>query len=106
MQANKIKYSEVPKFPAVQRDLALILDKATHFEEVQKITRQAQISSLKNFELFDVFESEKLGTDKKSYALNYTFQLADRTLTDVEIEENMKQLINAYTNKLQAQIRS
>lgn len=106
MQANKIKYSEVPKFPAVQRDLALILDKATHFEEVQKITRQAQISSLINFELFDVFESEKLGTDKKSYALNYTFQLADRTLTDVEIEENMKQLINAYTNKLQAQIRS
>lgn len=106
MQANKIKYSEVPKYPAVQRDLALVLDKATHFEEVQKITRQTQIPSLKNFELFDVFESEKLGPDKKSYALNYTFQVADRTLTDVEIEENMKQLINAYTNKLQAQIRS
>jgi phenylalanyl-tRNA synthetase beta chain len=106
MQAYKIKYSEVPKYPAVQRDLALVLDKATRFEEVQKITRQTQISSLKNFELFDVFESEKLGQDKKSYALNYTFQLADRTLTDVEIEENMKQLINAYTNKLQAQIRS
>ena len=106
MQSNKIKYSEVPKFPAVQRDLALVLDKSTRFEEVQKITRQAQISSLKNFELFDVFESEKLGADKKSYALNYTFQLTDRTLTDVEIEDNMKQLINAYTHKLQAQIRS
>lgn len=106
MQANKIKYREVPKYPAVQRDLALVLDKTTRFEEVQKITRQAQIPSLKNFELFDVFESEKLGTDKKSYALNYTFQLNDRTLTDVEIEDNMKQLINAYTNKLQAQIRS
>lgn len=106
MTANKIKYAEVPKYPAVQRDLALVLDKTTRFEEVQKITRQVQISSLKNFDLFDVFESEKLGTDKKSYALNYTFQLADRTLTDNEIEESMKQLINAYTTKLQAQIRS
>jgi phenylalanyl-tRNA synthetase beta chain len=106
MTANKIKYAEVPKYPAVQRDLALVLDKAIRYEEVQKLTRQAQISSLKNFDLFDVFESEKLGADKKSYAMNYTFQLSDRTLTDVEIEENMKQLINVYTNKLQAQIRS
>jgi phenylalanyl-tRNA synthetase beta chain len=106
MTANKIKYAEVPKYPAVQRDLALVLDKTTRFEEVQKITRQVQISSLINFDLFDVFESEKLGMDKKSYALNYTFQLADRTLTDNEIEESMKQLINAYTTKLQAQIRS
>ena len=106
MTSNKIKYAEVPKYPAVQRDLALVLDKATRFEEVQKVTRQLQISSLKSFDLFDIFESEKLGLDKKSYALNYTFQLADRTLTDVEIEESMKQLINAYSNKLQAQIRS
>ncbi len=106
MQANRIKYAEVPKYPAVQRDLALVLDKAIRFEEVQKITKQLQISSLKNFDLFDVFESEKLGTDKKSYALNYTFQLTDRTLTDTEIEESMKLLTNAYTNKLQAQIRS
>lgn len=106
MTLNKIKYAEVPKYPAVQRDLALVLDKATRFEEVQKVTRQLQISSLKSFDLFDIFESEKLGLDKKSYALNYTFQLADRTLTDVEIEESMKQLINAYSNKLQAQIRS
>jgi phenylalanyl-tRNA synthetase beta chain len=96
----------VPKYPAVQRDLALVLDRSTPFEEVQKVTRQLQLSSLKRFELFDIFESEKLGVDKKSYALNYTFQLADRTLTDIEIEEQMKQLINAYTQKLQAQIRS
>ena len=106
MQANVIKYTEVPKYPAVQRDLALVLDKSTRFEEVQKITRQLQISALKHFDLFDVFESEKLGADKKSYALNYTFQLADRTLTDAEIEESMKQLILAYQTKLQAQIRS
>jgi phenylalanyl-tRNA synthetase beta chain len=63
MQANVIKYTEVPKYPAVQRDLALVLDKSTRFEEVQKITRQVQISALKHFDLFDVFESEKLGAD-------------------------------------------
>ena len=84
----------------------MILDKSTCFEDVQKITRQTQIAALKHFDLFDVFESEKLGADKKSYALNYTFQLADRTLTDAEIEANMQQLIQAYQNKLQAQIRS
>ncbi|MDI9319728.1 MAG: phenylalanine--tRNA ligase subunit beta [Phycisphaerales bacterium] len=106
MQANKIKYAEVPKYPAVQRDLALVLDKATHYEEVRKITKQTQINALKSFDLFDVFESEKLGADKKSYAMNYTFQLSDRTLTDSEIETYMKQLIDAYQNKLQAQIRS
>lgn len=106
MQANKIKYMEVPKFPAVKRDLALVLDKKTTYEEVQKITGQSKIAALKEFDLFDVFESEKLGTDKKSYAMNYTFQLADRTLTDTEIEQYMNQLITAYQNKLQAQIRS
>lgn len=106
MQANKIKYAEVPKYPAVQRDLALVLDKATRYEEVQKVTKQTQINALKSFDLFDVFESEKLGADKKSYAMNYTFQLLDRTLTDSEIEAYMKQLIEAYQHKLQAQIRS
>lgn len=106
MQANKIKYAEVPKYPAVQRDLALVLDKATRYEEVQKITKQTQINALKSFDLFDVFESEKLGADKKSYAMNYTFQLSDRTLTDAEIETYMKQLIDVYQHKLQAQIRS
>lgn len=106
MQQNRIKYTEVPKYPAVQRDLALVLDRSTRFEEVQKITKQLQIPTLIHFDLFDVFESEKLGADKKSYAMNYTFQLPGRTLTDVEIEENMKLLINAYQNKLQAQIRS
>lgn len=106
MQANSIQYAEVPKYPAVQRDLALVLDKSVPFAEVQKITKQTKISFLQNTNLFDVFESEKLGADKKSYAINFTFQLADRTLTDIEIDEAMKQLINNYQSKLQAQIRS
>ena len=105
MAANKIKYAEVPKFPSVERDLAIVLDKSVMYNDVQQVTEQQKISSLKGFGLFDVFENEKLGAGKKSYALSYTFQLQDRTLTEGEIEQVMQQLINAYKTKLQAQIR-
>lgn len=101
----KVKYTEVPKYPAVERDLAIILDKAVKYAEVEQVTSQQKIDALASFGLFDVFESEKLGAGKKSYALNYTFQLQDRTLTDAEIEAVMQQLITAYKSKLQAQIR-
>jgi phenylalanyl-tRNA synthetase beta chain len=103
--AQKVKYSEVAKFPAVQRDLAIVIDKAVSYKQVEEITGQLKLDALTSFGLFDVFESEKLGAEKKSYALNYTFQLQDRTLTDAEIENLMQQLANAYKNKLQAQIR-
>ncbi len=105
MAAHKIKYAEVPKFPAVSRDLAIVLDKEVTYKQVQDATEQLKITSLQSFGLFDVFESEKLGAGKKSYALSYTFQLQDRTLTDTETEAVMKQLIDVYTNKLNAQIR-
>jgi len=103
--STKIRYAEVPKFPSVQRDLALVLDKTVSYEDVQKTTEQLNIQSLQDYKLFDVFENEKLGLNKKSYALSYTFQLADRTLTDVEIEHHIQQLVTAYETKLQATIR-
>ncbi len=103
--AGKIKFSEVPKFPAVVRDLAIVLDTSVTYKQVQDVTDQLKISSLKGFGLFDVFESEKLGAGKKSYALSYTFQLQDRTLTDAETEQVMQQLIDVYKTKLSAQIR-
>lgn len=105
MAAAKIKYSEVPKFPAVQRDLAIVLDKQITYQQVQDITGQLKLAELQSYGLFDVFESEKLGAGKKSYALNYTFQLQDRTLTDAETEQLMKRLADAYKNKLNALIR-
>ncbi|MES2703672.1 MAG: phenylalanine--tRNA ligase subunit beta [Bacteroidota bacterium] len=105
LAASKIKYKEVPKFPAVQRDLAIVLDKAVTYREVQEVTGQLKLDALQSYGLFDIFESEKLGSGKKSYALNYTFQLQDRTLTDAETEQLMKQLMDAYKNKLSALIR-
>jgi phenylalanyl-tRNA synthetase beta chain len=102
---STIRYKEVPKFPAVQRDLAIVLDKSVSYQQVQQVTEQLKLDGLKEFGLFDIFESEKLGAGKKSYALNYTFQFQDRTLTDTEIEQLMQQLVTAYKTKLQAQIR-
>ncbi|MCF8451230.1 MAG: phenylalanine--tRNA ligase subunit beta [Taibaiella sp.] len=103
--AARIKYSEVPKFPAVQRDLALVLDKQVSYRQVQEITAQLKLAELQSYGLFDVFESDKLGTGKKSYALNFTFQLQDRTLTDAETEQLMQRLTDAYKTKLNALIR-
>ncbi len=105
VSAARTKYKEVPKFPAVQRDLAVVLDKKVTYQEVEMVTNKLKIAELQSFGLFDVFESEKLGTDKKSYAMNYTFQLQDRTLTDAETERLMKSLTDAYTTKLNAVIR-
>ncbi|MDR3680887.1 MAG: phenylalanine--tRNA ligase subunit beta [Flavipsychrobacter sp.] len=105
MAQKMIRYKEVSKYPAVQRDLAIILDKTTGYGDVVKQTEQLKLGALTGINLFDVFESEKLGADKKSYAVNYSFQLQDRTLTDAEIEEMMQQLVTTYKTKLNAQIR-
>ena len=103
--AQQIKYTEVPKFPAVQRDLAIVLDKSVAYDQVQRVTDKLKLQGLQSYGLFDVFESDKLGAGKKSLALNYTFQLQDRTLTDEETEALMARLVTAYQKDLGAQIR-
>ncbi len=75
------------------------------YAAVERATNALKLEPLQSFDLFDIFESEKLGAGKKSYALSYTFQMQDRTLTDTEIEQLMKQLMDTYKNKLSAQIR-
>ena len=101
----KVKYAEVPKYTSVQRDLAIVIDKQVTYQQVQEVTDRLGIDSLQGYSLFDVFESDKLGAGKKSYALNYIFQLQDRTLTDEETDKLVQQLVNAYKKDLQAQIR-
>lgn len=105
MADTSVKYKEVPKYPSVQRDLAIVLDKNITYGQVQQATDQLNINALQDYNLFDVFESDKLGKDKKSYALSYTFQLTDRTLTDNETEAIMSKLVSAYKKDLQAEIR-
>lgn len=103
---NAIRHAEIPKFPAMKRDLALILPKSIAYEQLAAIAGQQKFEALQNFELFDIFEHEKIGLDNKSMALSFTFQLKDRTLTDSEVDEMMQKLIGAYQQKLNATLRS
>ncbi len=103
--AVKLSYKGIPKYPVVQRDLAIVLDRNISYQELVDVTEKLKLDAMQSYALFDVFESEKLGKDKKSLAMRYTFRLQDRTLTDQETDAMMQQLIQAYTNKLNAQIR-
>lgn len=105
-EKQQVGFKGIPKFPTVKRDLALILDKHIHFQDVQKTVKQAKSKLLQHVNLFDVFESEKLGTDKKSYAINLSFYDAEKTLTDVEVETDMKLIIESLETKLGATIRN
>ena len=98
-------YIEIPKFPAVRRDLALVLDKQVKFADVEAAARGVKSPLLQHINLFDVFESEKLGANKQSYAVSFTFQDTSKTLTDKEIDAVMDKLVKAFETQLQAQIR-
>jgi phenylalanyl-tRNA synthetase beta chain len=104
-EKRKIKYTEVSKFPAVQRDLALVVDKTISFDAVEKSVQKAKLQKLQSIRLFDVFESEKLGEGKKSLAVNFTFADEEKTLTDKEIEGFTNKLIKAFEEDLNAEIR-
>jgi phenylalanyl-tRNA synthetase beta chain len=105
MVNNKIEYKEITKFPAVERDLALIVDKKTVYADVEAAAASAKISHLQSVKLFDIFESEKLGAGKKSMAVNFTFLDETKTLTDKEIDGFMSKLIGAFEKNVGAEIR-
>ena len=105
LKNSTVKYKDIPKFPEVKRDLALLLDKNVNFEEVEKIAYETERKLLKNVVLFDVYEGKNLEEGKKSYAINFTLQDAEKTLQDKQIDKVMQNLIKAYETKLGAKIR-
>ncbi|GEO10631.1 phenylalanine--tRNA ligase subunit beta [Segetibacter aerophilus] len=102
---ENITYKEVSKFPAMQRDLAVVVDKTVTFEAVEDVVEKTKIPTLQNLQLFDVFESEKLGKDRKSLAVSFTFLDEEKTLTDKEVDEVMDRLILTFERELSAEIR-
>ncbi len=100
-----IKYKEIPVFPEVRRDLALLLDKNIKYTEIEQLAHQTERKLLKAVNLFDVYEGKNLPDGKKSYAVSFTLLDEEKTLTDKEINKTMDRLINAYKAKLQAEIR-
>jgi phenylalanyl-tRNA synthetase beta chain len=103
--ALKITYAEISKFPSVQRDLAIVVDKKLAYEEVEKATWGARINKLASVKLFDIFESEKLGAGKKSMAVSFTFSDEEKTMTDKDIDGMMNKIISQYEKELSAEIR-
>ncbi len=104
-QNNKIQYSELPKFPEVRRDLSLLLNKETKFSELETLAFDLEKQLLKEVNLFDVYEGKNLAEGKKSYALSFILQDAEKTLVDQQIDKVMEKLINGYKEKLGAEIR-
>lgn len=96
---------DLPRFPAVQRDLAMIVDRGLAWENVKQSVQKIRISKLQEIKLFDIFESEKLGTGKKSMAVNFTFRDEEKTLTDKEIDGWMNKIMAVLEKDLQAEIR-
>ncbi len=95
----------ISKFPAVQRDLAMIVPKQLQYEEVEKTVQKIKPGTLQEIRLFDIFESEKLGAGKKSMAINFTFSDEEKTLTDKEIDGWMNRIMTTLEKDLQAEIR-
>lgn len=100
-----LQFTGIPKYPAVHRDLAMVVDKGLKYEAVEKATQTARINKLKSINLFDVFESDKLGAGKKSMAVSFTFLDEEKTLTDKEIDNMMSRIISTYEKELNAEIR-
>jgi len=103
--SNKIKFIDIPKYPEVRRDLALLIDENVAFDAVYKIARQTEKSLLKNILLFDVYTGSNLPEGKKSYAVSFTLQDHSKTLTDEQIDKVMSKLQKNLASELGATLR-
>lgn len=103
--SNKIKYTDIPKYPEVRRDLALLLDENIAFDAIYKIAKKSEKTLLKNINLFDVYQGDNLPEGKKSYAISFTIQDNSKTLTDEQIDKVMNKLQKSFVAELGATLR-
>lgn len=102
---NSISFKEISKYPAVSRDLALLVDKAVEFAQIEQIAYAAEKKLLKKVTLFDVYEGKNLETGKKSYAVNFTLQDDQKTMNDKQTDAIMQKIINSLEKQLGAKLR-
>lgn len=102
---NELVFTEISKYPAVSRDLALLIDNGVEFAEIEQVARQTEKKLLKKVELFDVYQGKNLPEGKKSYAVNFILQDDTKTLNDKTIDAIMQKLIKNLTTKLGAELR-
>ncbi len=102
---SKVKISQLPKFPAVKRDFALLLDAQVNFSEIYNLAFQAERNLLKEVDLFDVYEGDKLEGGKKSYAISFLLQDENKTLNDKQIDKIMQKLQQTFEKNVGATLR-
>ena len=105
VKRNKIKYKELPKFPEVRRDLALLLDESVSYADLRRSAFRVGKKLLKQVGLFDVYRGDKIAEGKKQYALSFVLQDLDKTLTDNDVERVMSKLLSTFQNEFGATLR-
>ncbi len=104
-QTKEILYKEFPQFPSVERDLSIIINKKVNYQTVMASLDALHLRFLQHYDLFDIYEGGNIGSDKKSFAINFKFLNKEKTLTDGEVETDMQTITNTLINDLQAEIR-
>lgn len=105
IKKNVVSFKEISKFPAVSRDLALLVDKSVEFAQIEKIAYASEKKLLKRVELFDVYEGKNLEAGKKSYAVNFVLQDESKTMNDKQTDAVMKKIITNLEKQLNAKLR-
>lgn len=104
-RVKKVLFSEIPKYPEVRRDLALLIDKNVTFAQIRDIAEKVERKLIKRVNLFDVYQGKNIEEGKKSYAVSFALQDENKTLTDKQIDKTMQNLMNAFDRELGAKIR-
>jgi len=105
LKNNKVVFAELPKYPEVRRDLALLLDKQVQFNQLRDLAFRSERKILQSVDLFDVYEGKGVPEGKKSYAISYILRDDEKTLNDKQIEKIMQKLVSTYERELGAQLR-
>jgi phenylalanyl-tRNA synthetase beta chain len=105
LKNNKVVFAELPKYPEVRRDLALLLDKQVQYNQLRDLAFRSERKLLQSVDLFDVYEGKGIPEGKKSYAISYILRNDEMTLNDKQIEKIMQKLVSTYERELGAQLR-
>ncbi|MBV5348786.1 phenylalanine--tRNA ligase subunit beta, partial [bacterium] len=105
LKNNKVVFAELPKYPEVRRDLALLIDKTVQFNQLRDLAFRSERKLLQSVDLFDVYEGKGVPEGKKSYAISYILRNDEMTLNDKQIEKIMQKLVSTYERELGAQLR-
>lgn len=105
LKKHKVEFSELPKYPAVRRDLALLIDKNIQFQQIKEAAFKTERNILRKVDLFDVYEGKGIPDNKKSYAVSFILRDDQRTLKDKQIDKTMQKLQDAFKREFEAELR-